>query len=143
MLVSDAEIAGCVRCFQAGADGLFLTPGTRELFEETVHSALNGWKPVPREVQKLLIERFICTSLFSEAAQALTRREREVMGYLAMACLDKEIAASTGKTIATVRTQTNNIYKKLNVHRRGDAVSCYLGLVCRHEPQNHRRDCNT
>ena len=57
----------------------------------------------------------------------LTAREREVLELLAKGSLYKEIAAALGVTIDTVRTHLRNIYEKLHVHSRTEAVVKYLG----------------
>ena len=41
---------------------------------------------------------------------------------------DKEIATLTGNATATIHSVTNRIFKKLDVHSRGEAVSMHLGF---------------
>lgn len=116
------DFIGCIRYFQAGADGIFEIPGTRDSFEETIHSALNGWKPTPLEVHRLLVERFICASFSDGPGKDLTRSEREVMSCISLGFIDKDIAAARGTSERTVQTITSGIFRKLGVHNRRDAV---------------------
>ena len=54
--------------------------------------------------------------------ELLTAREREVIGYLAKGCSNKEIAGALFISDKTVKCHINNIFKKLNVSRRIDAL---------------------
>ena len=54
--------------------------------------------------------------------ELLTAREREVIGYLAKGCSNKEIAGALFISDKTVKCHINNIFKKLNVSRRIEAL---------------------
>ena len=54
--------------------------------------------------------------------EPLTGREMDVLVLLAQRQTDKEIAANLTISLNTVRTHTKNIYTKLNVHSRRQAV---------------------
>ena len=56
----------------------------------------------------------------------LTDRERAVLGSLARGQLYKEIAAELGMSLDTVRKHLQNIYHKLHVHTRTEAVVKFL-----------------
>lgn len=58
----------------------------------------------------------------------LTERELEVLGLLAERLTNKEIAARLYIAPATVRRHTENIYSKLGVHGRREAVAKAQGL---------------
>ena len=64
---------------------------------------------------------------------SLSAREREVLGRLQ--AQDREIAASLGLTRDGVRYHVRNIFAKLGVHRRADAVrrGRELGMLPRQE----------
>jgi LuxR family maltose regulon positive regulatory protein len=55
--------------------------------------------------------------------EPLTPRELEILGLLQRRMSDQEIADSLIVSPATVRRHTANIYGKLGVHRRSDAVA--------------------
>ncbi|WUT94205.1 helix-turn-helix transcriptional regulator [Streptomyces sp. NBC_00667] len=55
-------------------------------------------------------------------AEALSDREREVLGLLAQMMSTQEIAAELFLSVNTVKTHLKNIYRKLAVTRRGEAV---------------------
>jgi len=63
---------------------------------------------------------------FSEV-ENLTAREHEVLAKLAEGLAPKEVASELGITWETVRNHITNIYAKLHVHSRTEAVLKYLG----------------
>lgn len=56
----------------------------------------------------------------------LTPREHEVLALLSKGELAKEIASSLGISIWTVHGHVKNIFEKLGVHTRTEAVVKYL-----------------
>jgi DNA-binding NarL/FixJ family response regulator len=57
----------------------------------------------------------------------LTARETEVLGKLAEGVSVKEVSSILGISWETVRNHITNIYEKLHVHSRTEAVLKYLG----------------
>lgn len=57
----------------------------------------------------------------------LTPRETEILEQLVKGLLYKEIAFDLGIGLETVRTHLRNIYAKLHVRTRTEAVVKYLG----------------
>jgi DNA-binding NarL/FixJ family response regulator len=62
----------------------------------------------------------------------LTKRETEIIRYLAKGLLYKEIGARSSISIETVKKHSKNIYKKLNARNRTEAVNKFLA-----NPQEH------
>jgi DNA-binding NarL/FixJ family response regulator len=56
----------------------------------------------------------------------LTARELEILNYVGKGYLDKEIAAALELSVFTVHNHLKNIYEKLGVHNRTEAVLKYL-----------------
>lgn len=56
----------------------------------------------------------------------LTARENEILQLLSKGHVDKEIAGRLGISAWTVHTHVKNIFEKLNVHTRTEAVAKYL-----------------
>ncbi|HEU5227954.1 MAG TPA: LuxR C-terminal-related transcriptional regulator [Ktedonobacteraceae bacterium] len=54
--------------------------------------------------------------------EALSKRELEVLSYIAGGMSNQEIAQALVVTVGTVKRHVNNIYNKLNVHSRIQAV---------------------
>jgi DNA-binding NarL/FixJ family response regulator len=62
----------------------------------------------------------------NSALTTLTRREREVMELLSKGCVDKEIAQAMGISVWTVHGYIKNIFERLHVRTRTEAVIRYL-----------------
>jgi two-component system, NarL family, response regulator YdfI len=61
-------------------------------------------------------------SFWGNPAEALTEREREVLGLLAQGLANKQIAAALGISEHTVKFHVSSIYTKLGVASRTEAV---------------------
>jgi len=56
----------------------------------------------------------------------LTQREHEVLALLSKGQLDKEMAESLGISVYTIHEHVRNIFEKLHVHNRTEAVVKFL-----------------
>lgn len=56
------------------------------------------------------------------ACQPLTDREKELLSMIKAGRTDQEMARSLSLTLNTLRTHRRNIYDKLNVHSKRDAI---------------------
>lgn len=120
-----AEPTGNIRVFIDHGDPIITL--LRELHEQGVNQAyiarlMEAAQPAestrPRVRQSALVE-------------PLTNRELEVLALLAERKTDKEIASSLGISLGTVRQHSHNLYQKLEVSNRREAVArAYeLGLL--------------
>jgi DNA-binding NarL/FixJ family response regulator len=66
--------------------------------------------------------RLTCSKL---SLQTFTAREREVFGHLRAGKVNKEIAAGTNLSVRTVKFHLSNIYRKLGVCDRQEAIQKY------------------
>ena len=55
--------------------------------------------------------------------ESLSERELEVLTLLASGRPNKEVARDLFVSVGTVKTHTNNIYRKLGVHNRAEALA--------------------
>jgi DNA-binding CsgD family transcriptional regulator len=63
------------------------------------------------------------TSLFASLVEPLTKREREILHYLVIGCANKEIAQQLVLSEGTIKWHLKNLYNKLNVHTRSQAIA--------------------
>lgn len=115
-----------------GAKGYLLKDATREELIRTVESAIRG---------EILLQPEICNSIFSLKKEpnqsnnslnaAITERELFILQAVARGCTSKEIAFDMGISERTVKAHLTNIYSKLNVDSRSEAVAVAIeqGLI--------------
>lgn len=88
-----------------------------ELLLDTIESVAHG-----RMVFPFLDVRKVNQSPLT----SLTRRELEVLSALAAGNTNKEIAADLGLSLNTVKFHVKNLFQKLGVHNRSQAIGLYL-----------------
>jgi DNA-binding NarL/FixJ family response regulator len=122
----------------AGADGYLLKRATRLRLLDSVREIVGGGAPISPSVARRMVEYFhhlneqeppqpAQTVAASMDLQGLTGREQEVLGKLAEGFAPKEVAAELGISWDTIRNHITNIYAKLHVHSRSEAILKYLG----------------
>jgi DNA-binding NarL/FixJ family response regulator len=102
---------------KAGAQGYILKDLTRAI--RTVHA---GDTIMAQDIAKKMITTFEGIRSDAEFAPRLTERELEVIKALAHGKSNKEIAHVLGISEKTVRNHASNIYKKLHIFDRTQAV---------------------
>lgn len=118
------------RIFQsltAGASGYLLknTPPARLL--EAIREVFHGGAPMSAQIARCVVEAFRHPMRIQEPASTLTPREQEILALLAKGFLYKEIADQLTLSVETVRTHIRNIYDKLHVRSRTEAVMKVYG----------------
>lgn len=102
------------RGLQAGARGYLLKDATAEELLEAIRSVHRGQKYIPPQVALKLAERINITEL--------TDRELEVLRLLVIGKSNAEIGAALSISERTVKFHINNIFTKLGVSDRIQAV---------------------
>lgn len=111
----------------AGATGYILKNTTTEKLVEAIKELYNGGSPMSAQIARLVINSFGQNDKNIEAINMLTIREKEVVHQLSLGLQYKEIAAKLFISRDTVRTYIRNIYEKLHVHTRTDAINKIKG----------------
>lgn len=120
---------------EAGATGYILKDSMPEEFVELIRQLRAGGSPISPVIARQLLKRFKPKLPVPPAGQsaeaALSARESEVLSYIAKGFSFAEIACLLGISPHTVTTHVKNIYQKLAVHSRGEAVyeASRMGLV--------------
>ncbi len=122
------------RVFEAikkGADGYLLkrTPGNEIL--KGIKDMLAGGAPISPEIAKKMLGLLSGKRESPKKASNLTKREQTILEYLVEGFTIDMISAELHISSYTVDTHAKNIYRKLQVHSRGEVVSKALkeGLV--------------
>ena len=110
----------------AGASGYLLkqTPPVKLL--EAIQDVFRGGSPMSGEIARKVVQSFQHPLPDYAAANGLTKREEEILTYLVKGYFYKEIAGLLFISVETVRTHIRNIYEKLQVRTRSEAILKYL-----------------
>ena len=112
------------RALVRGANGYLVKPEGIATVERAVAELIAGGSPISPRIARWLVEDFRAASheLPSANAEGLTVREQAVIEQFATGATYAEIARTLGITVNTVRTHVKNIYEKLHVASKTEAV---------------------
>jgi len=113
---------------QAGANGYLLKGASTEVIVSGIHAAHRGGAPLSPEIAGLVIRAFQNQSpkKASIPLPSLSPRERQILELLATGMTTKEAAAELNISYETVRDYLKQIYQKLHVRSRTEAVLRFL-----------------
>ena len=107
----------------AGATGYLLKDARPAHLVEAVKSVHAGGSPMSPGIARRVLASFNNPRKQAKECELLTERERQVLDQLASGYRYKEIADRLQVSIDTVRTHVRNLYEKLQVSSRTDAVN--------------------
>jgi DNA-binding NarL/FixJ family response regulator len=111
------------RAICAGAIGYVAKPVMPQQLLEAVENAFNGGTPMSPHIARKVIEMFKQNAPPPKADYHLTERELDVLERLVQGDDYKQIAEKLFLSVFTVRAHLRNIYDKLHVHSKSQAVS--------------------
>ena len=111
----------------AGASGYLLKRTPPAKIMEAIQELHEGGAPMSSKIARIVVQHFQDRSAPAPETALLTPRERELLDLLAKGQRYKEIAEQLGISFDTVRAHLRNIYEKLQVRSRTEAVVKYLG----------------
>lgn len=122
---SDKHLTEAVR---AGADGYLLKNLDAEQFLELLRGLAHGEAAMTRSTTARLLQSFSQKPIEEPSmVDCLTRREIELLGYVARGLANKAIAEALSISENTVKYHMKNILQKLNVQNRTEAVAHAYG----------------
>ncbi|MBL7938456.1 MAG: response regulator transcription factor [Flavobacteriales bacterium] len=107
----------------AGATGYLLKSAQPEQIVRAIHEINGGGSPMSMHIARMLVDSVPRKKSNSSLLETLTKREREVLDHLAGGYRYKEIADRMDLKIDTVRSYIREIYEKLQVQSRTDALN--------------------
>jgi DNA-binding NarL/FixJ family response regulator len=114
-----------LQALQAGATGYLLKRTEPKRILESIKELSQGGSPMSSNIARKLLNIFLNEKVKTKK-DILSDRENEVLQLLADGLLYKEIAAQLFIGHGTVRQHIHNIYEKLHVHNRTEAVNRYF-----------------
>jgi DNA-binding NarL/FixJ family response regulator len=107
---------------KAGATGYILKKTSPAKILEAITDLHQGGSPMSGQIARRVIQVMHHPNK-NEALESLTERETEILRLLAKGFRYKEISDQLNISTATVRTHIHNIYEKLQVQSRTDALN--------------------
>jgi len=112
----------------AGAVGYMLKSSPPVQILEAIAEVYAGGSPMSSYIARKVVQSFHKDCSSSPEVETLSRREQELLGYLAKGFLYKEIADRMGIRLDTVRSHIRRVYEKLHAHSRTEAVNKFRGV---------------
>ncbi|MGB8706980.1 MAG: response regulator transcription factor [Dehalococcoidia bacterium] len=108
---------------EAGARAYLLKDAPREDLFKAIRSVYRGESLIQPVVASKLLDRFSQLSRRTPSGDELSERELEVLCLMAKGAANKEISAELNIAQSTVKTHIANIFQKLGVNDRTEAVT--------------------
>jgi DNA-binding NarL/FixJ family response regulator len=124
-----------VEALEAGATGYLLKEHAFEQLGESVMALMQGESTISPKVARFLLKRFTPAAAEKPRSEsnnrALTERECQVLELIAKGYSYNEVGDSLKLSTNTIRAHIRNIYRKLAVKSRSEAVfeAAQLGLI--------------
>jgi len=114
---------------KSGASGYLLKRTTEPELLAAIADLQSGGSPMTSAVARKVVQSFQKWKSHrpADAGAQLSPREREILELLARGYLYKEIAEQLKISVPTVNAHIRNMYEKLHVHSRSQAVAKYIG----------------
>jgi DNA-binding NarL/FixJ family response regulator len=106
----------------AGADGYLLKNLTPEEIIQALNEVLRGGAPMNAQIARKVLTMFT-KFVTPETDYGLSARERTILKLLTEGLTKRQIAEKLFLAPTTIETHSKNIYSKLQVHSRSEAVA--------------------
>jgi DNA-binding NarL/FixJ family response regulator len=110
------------RALQMGASGYLLKRSTSEEILRAVAEVHRGGAPMSSYIARKVVQSFQRQGPSDQPSENLSKRENDVLDYVARGYSNKEIADALGLSPETVRGYLKSIYSKLQVRSRTEAA---------------------
>ena len=126
MLTASDEDEILFLALESGADGYLLKRTKPADLRAALLDVLNGGAPMTSEIARHVVASFRRKTGGMDPSVSLTAREEETLVLLTKGYSNKEIADYLHLSIETVRSHLKNIYTKMHVRSRAEAVAHYM-----------------
>ncbi len=118
MLTVHEDLSMVFSALSAGACGYLDKSATDEKILDSIKEVYEGGAPMSYKIAKLVVSSFQ-----KKKESVLTEREQDVLDHLCKGNSYKEIGHNLFISVGTVRHHIKNIYYKLHVHSKSEAVA--------------------
>lgn len=115
----------------AGAKSYILKHDQSQKITDAILSMMNGGAPISPVIARLMLQKFQRPQQAVELPEALTERQVNILKLVSQGFSSKEISEKLDISYYTVTTHIKNIYSKLQVNSRTEALheAMKLGLL--------------
>jgi DNA-binding NarL/FixJ family response regulator len=110
----------------AGASGYLVKRTSPAELLQAIEEVHSGASPMSGKIARTVVEYFQKLQNSLPQDENLSKREQEILDLLVKGYRYKEIADALSISFETVRSHLKNIYDKMHVHSRTEAVVKYL-----------------
>lgn len=116
---------------QAGAKAYILKHDKSQKITDAILAMMDGGAPISPVIARLMLQKFQQPQSVKELPEALTERQVKILKLVSQGFSSKEIAEKLNISYYTVTTHIKNIYNKLQVNSRTEALheAVKLGLL--------------
>lgn len=107
---------------RAGAKGYILKGSQPNLLIQDIYEMANGGSPMSPRISRLVTESFNQFNQKNDDFDKLTKQEKEILMDLDRGLNYKDIATARFISPHTVRAHIRNVYEKLHVHTKLEAI---------------------
>lgn len=111
---------------KAGACGYILKTEGPDRIIEALDEMIAGGSPMSSSIARKVVASFVKLDSENALIESLSEREKGVLDKLSQGLIGKEVADQLHISEGTVRKHIQNIYKKLQVNTRVEAINLYL-----------------
>jgi DNA-binding NarL/FixJ family response regulator len=110
---------------EAGASGYILKKASHQKILDSLEELHRGGAPMSTSIARKVINRFKVPEIKDDLN--ISEREKEILTLLSKGLLYKEISEQLHITVGTVKQHIHNIYQKMHVGNRTEAINKFNG----------------
>jgi DNA-binding NarL/FixJ family response regulator len=110
---------------EAGASGYILKKASHQKILDSLEELQHGGAPMSTSIARKVINRFKAPEI--KVDLNISEREKGILTLLSKGLLYKEISEQLHITVGTVKQHIHNIYEKMHVNNRTEAINKFNG----------------
>lgn len=122
MCTSYEDTETVFKALEAGASGYLVKSTKASVILDSIVDVMKGGAPMSSQIARKIVQSFHQIETNKEL-EKLSKREKEILDLLAKGFRYKQIADTLFVSSDTVRTHIYNIYQKLQVNSKTDAIN--------------------
>ena len=111
----------------AGANSYILKSSNSDTLIDAIKDLHNGGSPMSSDIARKIVQQFQKAIPSEKVDYHLTEREKEILGHLAKGLTYQQVADAIFLSSKTIKKHVYNIYEKLHVNSRMEAVNKFYG----------------